>query len=81
MRDSKSGLEGMARLSCRISPEGHALALSGWTDATGQPLRPQANTRDRVAAALAFVEGRQLCGTRNLCPKEVVRMAAKTGRD
>ncbi|MGD2116759.1 MAG: hypothetical protein PVG66_00225 [Chromatiales bacterium] len=74
--DKQSGLSGIARLQCTVSSANHQVSLSDWR--AGQHAISETVSR-RLAEALKFVADKRICGSRKLCPVEVVRIVEKVG--
>jgi len=73
LRDERSGLKGIARLKCAVSPRRHKVHLQQWLDDELQPIRPPADVEKRLLRVLWHVGEKRVCGNRHLCPSEVVR--------
>lgn len=74
VRDIASGVEGLARLQCRVTPERHEVRLVDWRGMDERPLEPPPGLRDRLDEALAWVAEHRVCGNQQICPAEVVRI-------
>jgi hypothetical protein len=72
--DSETGISGPAKLRCSVSPKGHAVELVEWHDFNRHLTQSIESLRERVSATLTFVEERQVCGNRNICPSEVIHI-------
>ena len=78
--DSEADVAGTATLHCSVSPERHQVELGEWHDADLRPVRPSAETEQRILAALGHVAEHRVCGNRKICPAEVVRIVDEHGR-
>jgi len=72
--DAETGVHGVARLRCSVSPTGHCIELDAWTDADEQPAELPPELRQRLNATLDFAAEHRLCGNRHLCPAAVVEI-------
>jgi len=72
--DSETDIAGPAKLHCTVSPEHHTVELTEWRDADHHSVRPSKDLQQRISAALTVVEDCRLCGNRNICPSEVIRV-------
>ena len=77
--DSETGISGPAKLRCSVSPKGHSVDLLEWREFDQHHPRSVESLQQRVTATLTFVAERQVCGNRNICPSEVVRIVEKNG--
>jgi len=75
--DSETGVSGPARLRCIVSAKQHAVELLEWDDLDHHPDEPVKSLQQRVSATLNFVAERRVCGNRNICPSEVIRIVEK----
>jgi len=76
--DSESGISGPAKLHCTVSKEQHAVELLEWQDVNLDPVSSTENLQQRVSAALAFVADHQVCGSRKICPSEVIEIVEES---
>jgi hypothetical protein len=72
--DSDTDTAGPARLCCIVSPERHTVELKEWQDADYHPVQLSENLQKRVSALLTSIADKRVCGNRNICPPEVVRI-------
>ena len=72
--DIATGTSGQATLHCTLSAERHNVELTQWQDAYNRLIQITESIQNRVASALGFVADRRICGNRNLCPSEVIRV-------
>jgi len=72
--DSETGITGTAKLHCTVSTECHRVELTEWQDANRHPIQPSDNLQQRVSATLTFVADHRVCGNRNICPSEIIRI-------
>jgi len=72
--DSETGIAGTAKLHCTVSAECHRVDLTEWQDANRHSIQPSDNLQQRVSATLTFLADKRVCGNRNLCPSEVIRI-------
>lgn len=77
--DSESGISGMARLHCTVTPVCHHVELVEWRDAEFHAMAGTTKVHPRIAAALDFVAARRICGNQHICPARVVRVVEKHG--
>jgi len=75
VHDDELGIEGLARLNGVVHPRAENLTLEDWKDAQGNPLTPSPETYVRLEQALAYLAEHRVCGTHQLCPAEVVKVA------
>jgi hypothetical protein len=75
--DSETGVSGPAKLRCIVSAKRHAVELLEWSDFNHHPTESIESLQQRVSATLGFVADRQVCGNRNICPAEVIRIVEK----
>ncbi len=75
--DSETGVSGPAKLRCIVSAKRHAVELLEWSDFSHHPTESVDSLQQRVLATLGFVADRQVCGNRNICPAEVIRIVEK----
>lgn len=78
-----TGVAGVATLRCRVAAERHEVALTALRDDAGlRRLEPPPDAMEKVSAALDAVARHRICGNRNLCPRDVVRIVeARGGRE
>ena len=72
--DSETGVSGPAKLRCGAFPEGHTVDLLEWQGLGQRDDRSAAGLQQRISATLAVFAERRICGNRNICPSEVVRI-------
>ena len=77
--DSETGIAGTAKLHCTVSTERHRVKLTEWLDANRHPIQPSDNLQQRVSATLTFVADHRVCGNRNICPSEIIRLVDENG--
>ena len=77
--DSEARITGTAKLHCTVCTEYHRVELTEWQDANRHPIQPSDNLQQRVSATLAFVADHRVCGNRNICPSEVIRIVDENG--
>lgn len=75
--DSETGVSGPAKLHCTVSAKQHRVELLEWDEFDHHPAEPAEGLQQRVSATLSFVADRQVCGNRNICPAEVIRIVEK----
>lgn len=79
--DTQTDRSGTATLRCVVSPGHHEVRLEAWLDASGRALRPSPSVQERMDAALRFVEEHRICGNRDICPDDVVRLVRQQHHD
>jgi len=72
-RETSSGEPISARFRCTITKNAHTLELTSITE-HGRPAREDVVRRAR--ALIASIEAGQVCGSKHLCPPDVVRLVA-----
>jgi hypothetical protein len=77
LSDVATGIEGKAKLRCFISSEQHEVELKEWNDSRAHPIRYSPEVQRRLSAALDHVAEHRICGNRQICPREVVRIVEK----
>ena len=75
-----SSTAGWATLHCSVSPGQPRVALGSWQGPSGQPVTSGEVTQRRIDAALEFVATHRICGSRHLCPSEVVDIVDRVNR-
>ena len=79
--DRETGVAGIARIRCVVSPEGHTVELDNW--APGEERTPEdvvGAIRERADLVLEYVAQKRICGNRDICPSEVVRIVEAHSR-
>ena len=77
--DSEARITGTAKLHCTVCTEYHRVELTEWQDANRHPIQPSDNLQQRVSATLNFVADHRVCGNRNICTSEVIRIVDENG--
>ena len=72
--DSEAGITGTAKLHCTVSAECHRVELTEWQEANRFSIQSSENLKQRIAVMLDFVADHRICGNRNICPSEVIRI-------
>ena len=72
--DGETGITGTAKLRCTVSNERHQVEMTDWQDVNCQPIQPSDNLQQRISETLTFVADHRICGNRNICPSEVIRI-------
>ena len=80
LSDTETGLHGIARLRCTVSPSTHQVELNEWKGATGEPVQTSAVMNKRVRGALSFIADHRVCGNQHICPSQVVEIVEKRSR-
>ena len=79
--DRDSGFTGIARIRCAVSSAGHKVELDSW--AVGAEQTPEdviGAIRERADLVLEYVAQKRICGNRDICPSEVVRIVEAHSR-
>jgi hypothetical protein len=79
--DRATGVAGIARIRCVVSSEGHTVELASWAPGEKQPPEDVVSTiRARADQTLDYVAQKRICGNRDICPSEVVRIVEAHSR-
>ena len=79
--DRDSGVTGIARIRCVVSAGGHRVELDSWAlGAEQMPDDVVKAIRARADQALEYVAKKRICGNRDICPSEVVRIVEAHSR-
>ena len=78
--DEASELAGQATLHCRVSSQTHIVELAKLHCPMAPMIEKGSELDRRLTDALEFVAEKRLCGSRSLCPTEVVELVEKTNR-
>ena len=77
--DSEAGIAGTAKLHCTVTNECHQVEMTEWQNANCHPIEPSDNLQQRISATLSFIADHRVCGNRNICPSEVIRIVDENG--
>ena len=79
--DRDSGVTGIARIRCVVSSGHHTVELHSWAPGAEQtPEDVVSAIRARADRALEYVAQKRICGNRDICPSEVVRIVGAHSR-
>ncbi len=80
INDKETNIAGTAKLHCTISGKHHRVELTEWKPTDHHAMQSSDNFLNRVSMALDLIADQRLCGNRNLCPFEVIRIAEEVVR-
>ena len=78
--DIETGTSGQAALRCTVTAERHNIQLIKWQDTDDHLIEATENLKHRISSALNYVSDHRICGNRNICPSEVIRIVEEYTR-
>ena len=71
----------IAMINCEITPYRHQINLVQLTTSFGTPVEIDSNTQQNLTKVLELVGNKKVCGNKNVCPKEVVKLVHSIEED
>jgi hypothetical protein len=76
-----NGIAGTAKLHCVVSVERHRVELVSWNGARHHSTELAEAIQQTLLMTLDQVAERRICGSRHICPSEVISIVEERARD